>query len=120
MKILQISPEDIRWEGEEPGASRKGLQSGSGHGYKTSIDRGGCVSGSGRGRGARNILTKSDFSQTQNGIGKKSPCCIELLHTETLINKVRDFLSLCKFFYYFCLIFKQLLIVLGTLGYKDF
>lgn len=78
---MQISPEDLRWEGDEPGGSRKGVRPGSGRGAKKPMMRGGGVSGTSRGRGNSKVLS-------QNGIGKKAPGDIELLHTETLIREV--------------------------------
>ncbi|CAM8978469.1 unnamed protein product [Rhodiola kirilowii] len=89
VNLKEISPEDIRWESEEPGVSRKGVGPGSGRGAKKPMTRGGGVNNSaGRGRGNSKVPSKSDFPQVQNGIGKKAPGDIELLHTETLIKEV--------------------------------
>uniref|UniRef100_A0A7N0T8H0 ENT domain-containing protein n=1 Tax=Kalanchoe fedtschenkoi TaxID=63787 RepID=A0A7N0T8H0_KALFE len=88
VNLKEISPEDIRWESEEPGVSRKGGRPGSGRGAKKPMTRGGGVSGGGRGRGNTKGPSKSDFPPVQNGIGKKAPGDIELLHTESLIKEV--------------------------------
>ncbi|CAM8970340.1 unnamed protein product [Rhodiola kirilowii] len=90
VNLKEIPPEDIQWEGDEPGASRKGGRSGSGRGAKNPMTRGGGVSGAGRGRGKANWRLREISCQTpvQNGIVKKAPADIELLHTETLIKEV--------------------------------
>lgn len=44
--------------------------------------------GSGRGRGLTKSQSRKDFPPSQNGIGKKGPDDIQLLHTETLIKEV--------------------------------
>lgn len=85
---MQISPEDIRWEGEDPGISRKGGRPGPGRGNKKSMTRGGAVPGAGRGRGTTKGQSKKDFPLQQNGIGKKGMGDIEILHTDTLIKEV--------------------------------
>lgn len=78
------------WDGEDPGinqwSGRGGARSGRG-GVKKSGGRGGAVSGAGRGRGSLKNARK-DFPPAQNGIGKKNPDDIEILHTETLIKEV--------------------------------
>ncbi|CAN6453884.1 unnamed protein product [Victoria cruziana] len=83
----EISPEDIRWEGEDPGISHRG-RGGPGRGVKKSMTRGGAVVGVGRGRGTSKIQSKKEYVPTQNGIGKKGPDKIEILHTESLIKEV--------------------------------
>ncbi|KAF8395907.1 hypothetical protein HHK36_019862 [Tetracentron sinense] len=83
-----ISPEDIRWEGEDPGFSRREGRAGPGRGFKKSVGRGGGVPGAGRGRGATKGQSKKDFLPSQNGIGKKASNDIEILHIETLIKDV--------------------------------
>ena len=83
--LFQISPEDIRWEGEDPGINRGG-RPGQGRGIKKSSVRGGAVSGAGRGRGTLKGQAKKELPQ--NGIGKKGSGDIELLHTDTLIKEV--------------------------------
>ncbi|KAF8395905.1 hypothetical protein HHK36_019860 [Tetracentron sinense] len=88
VNLKEISPEDIRWEGEDPGFSRRGGRAGPGRGFKKSVGRGGGVPGAGRGRGATKGQSKKDFLPSQNGIGKKASNDIEILHTETLIKDV--------------------------------
>ncbi|KAF8403895.1 hypothetical protein HHK36_012001 [Tetracentron sinense] len=85
---LSISPEDIRWEGEDPGMSRRGGRGGPGRGFKKSAGRGGGVPGAGRGRGAIKGQSKKDLLPSQNGIGKKASVDIEILHTDMLIKEV--------------------------------
>ncbi|KAJ4969770.1 hypothetical protein NE237_002869 [Protea cynaroides] len=89
VNLKEISVEDIQWEGEDPGISRRAGRGGSGRGVKKSIGRGGALPGAGRGRGAVSKgQTKKEFPPSQNGIGKKSSDDIEILHTDTLIKEV--------------------------------
>lgn len=88
--LKEISPEDIRWEGEDPGINRGGRPA-QGRGLKKSSGRGGAVSGAGRGRGTLKGQPKKDLPQ--NGIGKKGSGDIELLHTDTLIKEVEKVFS---------------------------
>ncbi|XP_028072939.1 protein EMSY-LIKE 3 isoform X5 [Camellia sinensis] len=90
---VEISPEDIQWEGEDPGISRRGGRSGPGRGFKKSMARGGAVAVAGRGRGTAKGLPKKDFPLSQNGIGKKPLGDIEILHTDTLIKEVEKVFS---------------------------
>lgn len=83
-----MSPEDIRWEGEDPGVSHKIGHPGPGRGVKKSMARGGAVTGAGRGRGISKVQSKKEFSLSQNGIGKKAMGDIEIVHTDTLIKEV--------------------------------
>lgn len=48
------------------------------------------VPGVGRGRGVTKGQSRKDFLSSQNGIGKKAPDDIQLLHTETLIKEVAE------------------------------
>ncbi|XP_034704512.1 protein EMSY-LIKE 3-like [Vitis riparia] len=86
VNLSEISPEDIQWDGEDPGISRRGGYDGSGHG----MNRAGrdSVQGAGRGRGLPKGQSKKDFLPSQNGIGKKAPDDIQILHTDTLIKEV--------------------------------
>lgn len=86
---MQISPEDIQWVDEDPGISQRGGYGGSGHGMNRSIGRD-SVPVSGRGRGIRKGQSRKDFLPSQNGIGKKAPDDIQLLHTDTLIKEVSE------------------------------
>lgn len=88
MYISQISPDDIRWEGEDPGISRRGGRAGQGRGVKKSSSRGGAVPGAGRGRGGPKGQFKKDFLTSENGMGKKASDDIEILHTDTVIKEV--------------------------------
>lgn len=89
LSSLQISPEDIRWEGEDPGISHKVVGRGvPGRGTKKPTGRGTAVPAAGRGRGSLKNQSKKEFPPSQNGIGKKSSGDIEILHTDTLIKEV--------------------------------
>lgn len=96
----QISPKDIRWEGENLGVSRKSGHPGPGQGVKKSVSRGGAVTRGGRGRGTLKGQTKKDFSSSQNGIGKKAKGDIEIVHTDTLIKEVGGYLIVIISFQY--------------------
>ncbi|XP_010928831.1 protein EMSY-LIKE 3 isoform X2 [Elaeis guineensis] len=85
---VEISPEDIRWEGEDPGINHQPGRVAPGRGAKKSTGRGGAIPGAGRGRGTLKNQSKKDFAPSQNGIGKKRTDDIEILHTDTLIKEV--------------------------------
>ncbi|XP_072995781.1 protein EMSY-LIKE 3-like isoform X1 [Typha latifolia] len=88
VNLKEISPEDIRWEGEYPGINH---QSGRGipvRGIMKTTDNGSALPGSVRGRGSLKNQAKKDLLHLQNGIGKKNTSDIEILHTETLIKEV--------------------------------
>ncbi|KAM7264670.1 hypothetical protein ACFE04_002353 [Oxalis oulophora] len=84
---FQISPEDIQWVDEDPGVSHRGGFGGPGHGMNRPVGRDNAP-GSGRGRGSAKGQPKRDFLPPQNGIGKKVPDDIRILHTESLIKEV--------------------------------
>ncbi|CAL9125427.1 unnamed protein product [Musa acuminata var. zebrina] len=84
VNLKDISPDDIRWEGGDPGISHRPGQGG----VKRSTGRGGGIPGAGRGRGTMKNQAKKQFPPSQNGIGKKRAGDIEILHTETLIKEV--------------------------------
>ncbi|XP_077254141.1 protein EMSY-LIKE 3-like isoform X2 [Tasmannia lanceolata] len=88
VNLKEISPEDIRWEGEDPGINRRTGLGGPVRGVKKPMGRGGAVPGAGRGRGVPKNQSKKDFPPSQNGIGKKGSDDIEILHTDTLIKEV--------------------------------
>ncbi|GLT82319.1 hypothetical protein SLE2022_007090 [Rubroshorea leprosula] len=88
VNLKEISPEDIRWESDDPRISRKGGRPGPGRGIKKSMPRGGGVTGAGRGRGTIKGQAKKDFPLSQNGVGRKALDDIEILHTDTLIKEV--------------------------------
>ncbi|KAF3514638.1 hypothetical protein F2Q69_00000515 [Brassica cretica] len=81
VNLKEISPGDIRWEGEDSGVSRKGGHPGQGRGSAKAMPRGGPT---GRGRGNMKIQPH----KAQNGIGKKALGDIEILHTDTLIKEI--------------------------------
>ncbi|KAL8099505.1 protein EMSY-LIKE 3 [Apium graveolens] len=87
VNLKEMSPEDLRWEGEDPGISHRGGRSGPGRGFKNSISRGGAFAG-GRGRGIVRNQTKRSFPPSQNGINKKILGDIEILDTDTLVKEV--------------------------------
>ncbi|KAG6423254.1 hypothetical protein SASPL_113644 [Salvia splendens] len=89
---LQISPEDIQWEGEDPGISHHGGYGGPGHGSNRHLGRD-SAPGAGRGRTMVKGQSRKDFQPSQNGIGKKGPDDIQLLHTDTLIKEVERVFS---------------------------
>ncbi|KAL9248409.1 hypothetical protein vseg_021734 [Gypsophila vaccaria] len=91
--LKDISPQDIRWEREDPGVSQRSGTTGQGRGTKKPTARGGGVSSAGRGRGTLKGLPKKDLLLPQNGIGRKGPADIELLHTDTLIKEVEKVFS---------------------------
>jgi len=84
---LQISPEDIRWEGEDPGILHRGGHSGHGRGVKRFFGHGDSL-GAGRGRGHPRLHTRQEFHPPQNGIGKRVLDDIELLNTDSLVKEV--------------------------------
>ncbi|KAL8542397.1 hypothetical protein ACS0TY_003316 [Phlomoides rotata] len=87
INLSEISPEDIKWEGEDPGISRHGVYGVPGRGMTRPPGRD-HAPGSGRGRGLTKSQSRKDFPPSQNGIGKKGPDDIQLLHTDTLIKEV--------------------------------
>ncbi|KAJ3698330.1 hypothetical protein LUZ61_002035 [Rhynchospora tenuis] len=100
VNLKEISPEDIRWEGEDPGINQQRSGRGGGGpahgGSKKSMGRGGgAMPSGGRGRGSLKNMPKKDavIPPSQNGIGRKNPDDIEILHTETLIKEVERVFS---------------------------
>ncbi|CAA0820716.1 Protein EMSY-LIKE 3 [Striga hermonthica] len=91
VNLSEISPEDIKWEGEEPGVSRRGGLGVPGHGISRPRDNNG--PGPGRGRGLTKSQPRKDFPPSQNGIGTKGPDEIQLLHTDTLIREIERVFS---------------------------
>lgn len=87
--LMQISPEDIQWEGEDPGVSRRGGYGGSGHGMNRPVGRDN-VPGAVRGRGVGKGQSRKDFVPSQNGIGKKAPDDIQIRHTASLIKEASE------------------------------
>ncbi|XP_060668751.1 protein EMSY-LIKE 1 isoform X3 [Ziziphus jujuba] len=83
-----ISPEDIRWEGEEMVTSHHGAHNGQGRGVKKSLNRGGRIPNNGRVRGPLKSQSMKDSLPSQNGISKKVSDDIELLNTDSLVKEV--------------------------------
>lgn len=89
VNLSEIPPEDIQWEGEEPGMPRHVR---SGHGMNRSLGRDNAP-GAGRGRGLTKGQTRKRFPPSQNGIGKRGPDDIQLLHTDSLIKEVEKVIN---------------------------
>ncbi|GAB4832686.1 hypothetical protein Ancab_006701 [Ancistrocladus abbreviatus] len=87
VNLSEISPEDIQWEGEYPGISRRGAHNIPVHGANRYVGPDG-IPGAGRGRGAPKGHAKKNILPSQNGIGKKASNEIKILHTDTLIKEV--------------------------------
>ncbi|CAA6661601.1 unnamed protein product [Spirodela intermedia] len=89
VNLKEISPEDIRWEGEDPGITpHRAGHGGPGRGAKKPTARA-TAPGHGRGRGgSQRGHPKASFPGPQNGVRKKGADVIEILHTETLIKAV--------------------------------
>ncbi|XP_012570471.1 protein EMSY-LIKE 1 [Cicer arietinum] len=86
--LKEISPEDIRWEGEDPSILHRGGHSGQGRGANKLFNHGGGTYGAGRGRGHPRFHPRKELITPQNGIGNRVPDEIELLNTETLVKEV--------------------------------
>ncbi|XP_010322138.1 protein EMSY-LIKE 3 [Solanum lycopersicum] len=86
VNLSEISPEDIQWDGEDPGISRHGNYGGSGRGVNRPVGRD-SGPGAGRGRGLAKPQSRKGFPPSQNG-GRKGSDDIQLLHTDTLIKEV--------------------------------
>ncbi|TMW99745.1 protein EMSY-LIKE 3-like [Solanum pennellii] len=92
VNLAEISPEDIQWEGEDPGISHHGNYGGPGRAMTRPAGRD-SAPGAGRGRGLTKAHSRKDFPPSQNGLGKKGPDDIKLLHTGTLIREVERIFS---------------------------
>lgn len=94
---MQISPEDIRWEGEDPGIVHRIGHSGQGRGAKKFFSRSGDTLGAGRGRGHPRFQARKELHPPQNnGIGERVSDDIELMNTDTLVKEVVDITCLCN------------------------
>lgn len=82
---MQIPPEDIQWEGEDPGLPHGGGHGGQARGPKKPSSRGG--PGTGRGRPMKS-QPKKDFLPAQNGNAQRVSDDIELLNTDALVKEV--------------------------------
>ncbi|KAK4717891.1 hypothetical protein R3W88_016229 [Solanum pinnatisectum] len=81
VNLKEISPEDIQWEGEDPGISHHGNNSESGRGNDSDPV-------AVRGLGLTMPESKTDFPSSHYSIGKKGDDDIVLLRTDMLINEV--------------------------------
>lgn len=88
VNLKEIAPEDIKWEGEDPGIFDRIGRGGADAGLKKATDHNGAATGVGRGRGSLKTHSKTDVVPSTNGLGKKRTEDIEILHTETLVNEV--------------------------------
>ncbi|XP_026391927.1 protein EMSY-LIKE 3-like isoform X4 [Papaver somniferum] len=88
VNLNEISPEDIRWEGENMGISRKG-----GRGMKKSMDHDGVVPWEGR---EDRIQPEKDLLPLQNTNGKKNMDDIEMILTETVVKEVEKVFLLSR------------------------
>ncbi|KAM0942916.1 putative ENT domain, protein EMSY-LIKE, plant, ENT domain-like superfamily [Dioscorea sansibarensis] len=88
VNLSEISPEDIQWEGEDPGILHRAGHGLSGRGNKKSTGPSGTIPAAGRGRGALKNNTKNNFPPSQNGIGKKGSDDMEIYHTDSVIKEV--------------------------------
>lgn len=84
---MQVPPENIRWIGDDPVISQRTGNTGQGLGVNPS--------NAGRGRGSLRDKPENEVRPSQNGVVKKVWDEIEILHTDTLIEKVehRDALA---------------------------
>ncbi|KAL2461305.1 Protein EMSY-LIKE 3 [Abeliophyllum distichum] len=82
VNFAEISPEDIQWEGKDPGNFHH-----EGYGLNRPIVRE-TAPGSGRGRGLKKSQSGKDFLPSQNDIRKAGYGKVELLDTDTLIEEV--------------------------------
>lgn len=89
VNLKEISPQDIRWEGKDPGIAHRG-----GCGFNKSMSRSGAIAGGGRSRGTTKGPSEEYFPPLRNGIGRKAALVdIEILHTDTLIKEVEKVMS---------------------------
>ncbi|CAN1278199.1 Protein EMSY-LIKE 1 [Linum perenne] len=87
--LNEISPEDIRWDGEDPAISYHGGHGGASRGIRKPMNRGGFIPSSGQVRGATKFPTRRENLLTHNGFAAaKVSDDIELLNTETLVKEV--------------------------------
>ncbi|KAJ8900095.1 hypothetical protein K2173_024211 [Erythroxylum novogranatense] len=84
----EISPEDIRWESEDPGTYHRGGLGGPGRGIRIPMNRGAFIQGTGRGRGPTKGQSRREITSMQNGFAKTFLDDIELLNTDTLVKEV--------------------------------
>ncbi|KAJ6804211.1 protein EMSY-LIKE 3-like isoform X2 [Iris pallida] len=88
VNLKEIDPEDIKWEGEDPGIFDRIGRGRADGGITKPADHNGTAIGVDRGRGSLKTHSKTDLVPSANGLGKKHTEDIEILHTETLANEV--------------------------------
>nr|AMY26634.1 hypothetical protein [Linum usitatissimum] len=87
--LNEISPEDIRWDGEDPAISyHGGGQGGASRAIRKPMNRRVFLSGSGPLRGSTKFPARREHLATHNGFAAKVSDDIELLNTETLVKEV--------------------------------
>ncbi|CAL5207547.1 unnamed protein product [Lathyrus oleraceus] len=86
--LKEISPEDIRWEGEDPGILHRSGHSSQGRGAKKFFSHSNDTLGAGRGRGHPRYQPRKELIAPQNGIGNRVSDEIELLNTDALVKEV--------------------------------
>ncbi|KAG0467905.1 hypothetical protein HPP92_017233, partial [Vanilla planifolia] len=88
VNLKEISPEDIRWEGEDSSLPHR-VHCGAGRGTKKLPPRHNSTAsaGIGRGRGPLKHQSKKEFGISQNSIGETSDI-VEILQTDTLLKEV--------------------------------
>ncbi|KAE8692535.1 Protein EMSY-LIKE 3 [Hibiscus syriacus] len=84
--LKEISPNDIRWDGEDVGIFYRGRH--GFHGAKKSFSHGASAPVSGRDIGSVKGLYRKEYFPSQNGITKKLYDDVELLNTEALVKEV--------------------------------
>ncbi|KAJ6832287.1 protein EMSY-LIKE 3-like isoform X2 [Iris pallida] len=84
VNLKEISPEDIKWEGEDPGIFDGVGRSGSGGGIKKPTGHNGAITDACRGRGS----LKTNLVPSTHGLGKKRAHDIKILNTEILVKEV--------------------------------
>lgn len=87
--LKEIPPEDIRWDGEEIGATFNiGHGGGPIRGSRRTLSHGGFASTGGRGRVPAKTQPRREHLPSQNGGGRKFSDDIELFNTDALVKEV--------------------------------
>lgn len=87
---LEISRQDIKWEGENPEIFPETGNGGAGHGFKKSTPHAGA--GAGRGVLIKGV-PKGELPASRNGNGRMQSGDIQILHTDTLVKEVKRIFS---------------------------
>ncbi|KAK4785520.1 hypothetical protein SAY86_002209 [Trapa natans] len=88
VNLKEITPDDIRWEGEDAGVSCRAKGPGLGRGIKKSMLHGGSSAGPGRGRGRTMSQLEKDVPSSKKGMEKKTVEDIKILHTDKLLKEI--------------------------------